>query len=272
MTSHGGAERCHNHPSCETSQVDGKSTTSKRTQTQAQASALVSSSARGGEHGAYSQAGRSNRETLGGQRQSEWNYSSKLFSGSALYRGSKYTGTTTESLKAGGQAEAETKKPTKSSEGFINFWKSTKQFYPPDTSTPPRIPQMALREASTPHNTSYSPRSNFPSKFVTSSLTSTHPPNPAKELILRTFLQSLKRPSPEQNNYDEVKLIPTQTTLQMRQPKRPRLVDLLEKPPLANPAEPPTSSTQGSHLQALKPSPLRPHCNANDRIRTWKRE
>ena len=48
------------------------------------------------------------------------------------------------------------------------------------------------------------------------------------------------------------------------------MIDALDKPPRSLETEPPTLLGADPQLPALKPSPLRPHCSAGDRIRLWK--
>ena len=56
---------------------------------------------------------------------------------------------------------------------------------------------------------------------------------------------------------------------QMRPPKRPRLIDALDNTSLLD-KETPSRPRDESPIPSLKPSPLRPHCSASDRIRLWK--
>lgn len=111
-----------------------------------------------GKRGTFSQDGTRMVETSAGLRQSEWNYSSKAFSNSANYQGSKFLAITLKSSKVSRQAGAETKKPTESSEGFTSYWKKAIQSSSPDTSTPLRILPTAPQEVSTHQDTSYFPR------------------------------------------------------------------------------------------------------------------
>ena len=139
----------------------------------------------GGEHGVSFQDGTKMAGILAGLKQLGWSYSSELFSNVIHSQESRYLGITLESLKAGGQAEAETPKPTESSGEFTNYWKITTQSSQQDMSTPLTTLQMAHQEASTHQDASYSPQSNFQTRSNPLSLT-TMPPT---DLTNQMFLQ-----------------------------------------------------------------------------------
>ena len=160
------------------------------TPTPVQQLALALSSATGGEHGVSSRDGTKTAGTSAGLKQSGWSYSSELFSNVINSQESRYLGITMESSKAGGQAEAETLKPTESSGEFTSCWKITTQSSQQDTSTRLTTPQMVRREASTPQDTSYFPQSNSQMKSNPSSLTATPPIDPTNQMFLQAFLQN----------------------------------------------------------------------------------
>ena len=153
---------------------------SEDTRTPAQLSASVSLSVTDGSPGIYSWVGTKMAETSAGQKRSGWNYSSELFSNIAHSQVSKYSETTLELSKVGGQAGVETLKPTESSNEFTNYWKKATLSSPRDMSTQSTIPQTDPQGVYIPPDTYSFPQSTSQAKSDPSLATLTSRSEPTK--------------------------------------------------------------------------------------------
>jgi hypothetical protein len=176
--------------------------------------------------------------------------------------------TTPGSLKAGGQAGAETQKLTESSNEFTKYWKAATHSSPLVTSTPVATQQMALPGASTLQDNTSFPQLTSPKKSDSSSLISTPLPSDANEIFVNAFLKIPKRFFPQPNANADIGPTLTPTSNPTRPQKRPRLVEALHKA-----STPHTESTahllEEKGLPRLKPSPLRPDCDPGERLKRW---
>ena len=191
--------------------------------------ALALCSVTSGEPGGSSRDGKTKGATSAGLKPSQWNSSSESFSSISLSQVSRFMGTTTESSRVGGPAEAETPKPIESSNEFTFYWKNAIQSSSPDMSILRGIQPTVRREESTPQETSSFPTSNSQKTSNPSSLISTHPSNPANELFLNAFLQTQNSSSHTQNGSGGYKRIAPPMTSQTPQRKRSRLIENLSR-------------------------------------------
>ena len=173
-------------------------------------------------------------------------------------------------LRVGGPAEVATQKPTRSSEEFMTYWTNRIQSSRQSTSVPSPTPQTDRPEVSSPLHTSSFPQLKSPSTSNPSSSTSTPLPTPARTLLLNASLPSQKRTFPPPSSPDDNGRTRTSGIHNPTSNKFARLVKAIM---VSTPdgQDVPTLYDE-SHLPALKTSPLRPHCDANERLRIWKPE
>ena len=237
----------------------------------AQLLALALSLATGGELGASSQTGNPGAGTLGGPKQWPWNSLLGPSLPQGLSKEYRSSGTTQASLKVGGQDAAAMLKPTESSEEFTSFWTNTVLSSRPNTSIPRITLQTVHQGASFPQRISSSPQSKYQMKSNPSSSVSTPPHIPAKTLLLNVSLPYPRHSYPHRKLPDEGERTTALMTHTSTNHKFAHLVQAIiaTTPNDQNDLSPPLNEPC---IPSLKPSPLRPECDANKRLRVWTPE